>query len=145
MNADIAPRTDGAPEEHVPGPAAEAAQAEREGYLLTHALSQRLDLVRHLIDFSRQIILIVGDEGSGKTSLLHHLLATVPGNWRVAKVNADPMCNADALLKRLSSELGLHFTGSDDVEGRIAGFKNYLHTTRRALLVPVVMIDDAHL
>ncbi|MCC6714925.1 MAG: SPOR domain-containing protein [Gammaproteobacteria bacterium] len=129
----------------LPGPAAEAAQAEREGYLLTAALSQRVDLIRHLIDFSRQIVLIMGDEGSGKTSLLHHLHASAAENWRVAKVNADPMCDAEALVKRLGAEFDLNFTEGDDIERRVAGFNIFLATARRALLVPVVLVDDAHL
>jgi DamX protein len=131
--------------ESLPGPAAEAAQAEREGYLLTAALSQRIDLIRHLIDFSRQIVLVMGDEGSGKTSLLHHLHATAAENWRVAKINADPMCDADAIIKRLSAEFDLHFTEHDDLERRVGGFNTFLATARRALLVPVVLVDDAHL
>ncbi len=131
--------------ESLPGPAAEAAQADREGYLLTAALAQRIDLIRHLIDFSRQIVLVMGDEGSGKTSLLHHLHATAAENWRVAKVNADPMCDADALIKRLGAEFDLHFTERDDLERRLAGFSTFLATARRALLVPVVLVDDAHL
>lgn len=131
--------------ESLPGPAAEAAQADREGYLLTAALSQRIDLIRHLIDFSRQIVLVMGDEGSGKTSLLHHLHATAAENWRVAKVNADPMCDADALIKRLGAEFDLNFTDRDDLERRVEGFSTFLATARRALLVPVVLVDDAHL
>ncbi|MCG3201447.1 MAG: Cell division protein DamX [Gammaproteobacteria bacterium] len=131
--------------ESLPGPAAEAAQADREGYLLTAALSQRIDLIRHLIDFSRQIVLVMGDEGSGKTSLLHHLHATAAENWRVAKVNADPMCDAEALIKRLGAEFDLNFTERDDLERRTEGFSTFLATMRRALLVPVVVVDDAHL
>jgi len=131
--------------ESLPGPAAEAAQADRQGYLLTAALAQRIDLVRHLIDFSRQIVLVMGDEGSGKTSLLHHLHATAAENWRLAKVNADPMCDADALMKRLGAEFDLNFTERDDLERRVEGFGTFLATARRALLVPVVLVDDAHL
>ncbi len=131
--------------ESLPGPAAEAAQADREGYLLTAALSQRVDLIRHLIDFSRQLVLIMGDEGSGKTSLLHHLHASAAENWRVAKVNADPMCDADALTKRLGAEFDLNFTEREDIERRVEGFNTFLATARRALLVPVVLVDDAHL
>lgn len=139
------PRPDEVGAGFLPGPAAEAALAEREGYLLTAALSQRLDLIRHLIDFSRQIVLVVGDEGSGKTSLLHHLLATAPQNWRLAKINADPMCDADALMKRLCAEFDLHFAEQQMLDERIAGFHAFLAASRRALLVPVVLVDDAHL
>ncbi|MGQ0658653.1 MAG: AAA family ATPase [Chromatiales bacterium] len=139
------PRPDEAGAETLLGPAAEAAQAERDGYLLTAALTQRVDLIRHLVDFSRQIIVVVGEEGSGKTTLLHHLLGTTPEYWRVAKVNADPMCDADALLKRLGAELGLNLSERGAIEERVNAFKHYLETARRSLLVPVMLVDDAHL
>jgi DamX protein len=132
-------------EEALPGPAAETAVADREGYLLTAALRQRLDLIRHLIDFSRQLILVVGDEGAGKTSLLHHLLATAADNWRIAHVSADPMCDSSILLKRLAADFELNYSEGENVERCREEFETFLALTRRAALVPVVMVDDAHL
>lgn len=139
------PRPDEAGADTLSGPAAEAAQAVRDGYLLTAALTQRVDLIRHLVDFSRQIIVLIGEEGSGKTALLHHLLTATAENWRVAKANADPLCNADALLKRLGAELGLNLPERDTVEARVTAFTHFLETARQSLLVPLVLIDDAHL
>jgi DamX protein len=129
--------------ESIPGPA--AAPPGGDDYLQTPALSQRLDLIRHLVDFSRLVIFVVGEEGSGKTALADQLARQARDSWRLARVNADPLCNAEALLAALASAFNLRLEPAADFERRVSDLEQYLETTRQALLVPVVLVDDAHL
>jgi len=42
-------------------------------YYLTPELSQRVNLIRHLIQNSEQLLLVLAETGCGKTSLLNQL------------------------------------------------------------------------
>jgi DamX protein len=121
------------------------AAGNADDYLLTPALSQRLDLIRHLIEFSRQILLVVGEEGSGKTSLLCHLRDNTPDNWRVATLTSEPMGGAATVIDTLAETFGLQIDSSEDFEQRVQGILTYLRSARQAQMVPVILVDDAHL
>lgn len=76
-------------------------------YFTTPTLKQRIDLVRHLIEFGRQIIVLTGPPASGKSTLLDQITANESRPWQVIRMTAGPKLNGDTLIERLLEDLGI--------------------------------------
>lgn len=108
-------------------------------YFTTPTLKQRIDLVRHLIEFGRQIIVLTGPPASGKSTLLGQIIANEDRPWRVIRMTAGPKLNGDALIDRLLEDLDLDPGASatlSTIRDAIAGASADGHTT-------ILAIDDA--
>ena len=63
-----------------------APTPDNDFFCADSSLAQRLDMLQHLTVFGKQILLLVGERGIGKTTLLNqHLLRAGP-NWRVCRI-----------------------------------------------------------
>jgi len=60
---------------------------------------QRLDLMHHLAPYS-PLLVVIGELGVGKTSLLHQFTARAKDNWRTIEVTARPDMDRDDFLGR---------------------------------------------
>ncbi|HTT07577.1 MAG TPA: AAA family ATPase [Gammaproteobacteria bacterium] len=111
---------------------------------LTHAWEERLEIIRHLIDHSRQILLILGDAGSGKSTLRGHLTRVAPAAWRVVTLDAAPFDDALTLVERLATGLGMTPGPKDQLEVRTRAMEEHLKGLHHTGALPVALIDDAH-
>ena len=109
-------------------------------------LMQRLDMIQHLIGFSNQMIFITGEKGIGKTSMLERLEYYAPDHWRICRIQANPMLNTPILLRQLTSgfELEVMADADDMFQVYSEALQDHIETLERAMLTPVVLIDDAH-
>nr|VFK51318.1 MAG: Cell division protein DamX, binds to the septal ring, contains C-terminal SPOR domain [Candidatus Kentron sp. TUN] len=55
-------------------------------FFTTPALTQRLDLLRHLIGSSGFLLILSGERGSGKSTLLKHLFTSADPQWEICAV-----------------------------------------------------------
>ncbi|MFT4580782.1 MAG: septal ring-binding cell division protein DamX/type II secretory pathway predicted ATPase ExeA [Gammaproteobacteria bacterium] len=111
-------------------------------YFPNAALRQRIELVRHLVEFGRQIIVLTGGSGSGKSAMLEQVCASDFQNLLLLQFVAGPSLNQRALLKKISDELGI----SDQESGAISIDmirKSITAANNRGELV-LLIIDDAH-
>ena len=106
--------------------------------------AKRLNLLLHLIPYS-DVLLVTGEPGSGKTFVLNRLLAGANHSWRICRVQATPEIDGERLIEILSREFSLRPDDSDDVEQRLRLLRESLHALRHSALIPVLVIDDAHL
>lgn len=106
------------------------------------ALQQRLDLIEHLLEFGRQIIVMSGAAGSGKTAVLDHLSAGQRPNWCLVRLDAQPELGPDALLEVLveALEIDVGDAVGSALEARVRARVDALE---RAGKVVVVLVDDA--
>lgn len=81
-------------------------------------LQQRLDLIEHLLEFGRQLILLSGVKGAGKSTLLHAVGEKTSDHWQCIVLAAGPHLGADALLAKIAAELDIE-DGHDDNEIRL--------------------------
>ncbi|GEM_PF-4188610 len=109
-------------------------------------LMQRLDMIQHLIGFSNQMIFIIGENGIGKTSMLERLEYYAPDHWRICRIQANPLLNTPVLLRQLTSgfELEINADADDLFQVYSEALQDHIETLERAMLTPVVLIDDAH-
>lgn len=119
-------------------------QVDQDFYFETPPLSQRLDLVLHLVEFSHETVMILGETGMGKTAMLNHVRARAPANWRTCRISADPMRDAISLLTEIASGFQLPLASGAGVEAATEALQVHLRASEQSMLVPVVLVDDAH-
>src|SRR3989304_7740700 len=117
----------------------EADQSER----LSLSRSQRLNLLLHLAPYS-DVLLVTGEAGVGKTTLLHQFLAKADQAWRVCAVNARPEVTNQVVIQCLAREFAKDFGGQSDEAGQIEGLRDHIRALRDSTQIPILIIDDAH-
>ncbi len=115
---------------------------EQEGvpFNATTEFNQRLDLIRHLIRNSDRILLVRGDSGLGKSTLLAYLQRLADQEWSICRIDATPMLQPDALLHQLAERFDIRPAG-DDLFGALVRRMDDLHQGGR---LPLILVDDAH-
>ncbi|HEB97364.1 MAG TPA: hypothetical protein ENI96_13160 [Sedimenticola thiotaurini] len=107
----------------------------------TTEFNQRLDLIRHLIRNSDRILLVRGDSGMGKSTLLAWLQRLADQEWSICRLDATPMLQPDNLLHQLAADFGID-PQSGDLFGALVRRMDDLHQVGR---LPLILVDDAHL
>lgn len=108
-------------------------------YFTTATLKQRIDLVRHLIEFGRQIIVLTGPPASGKSTLLDQITTNEGRPWRVIRMTAGPKLNGDTLIERLIEDLEI-----DDAEpATLSTIRDAIAAASADGRTTILAIDDA--
>jgi len=124
-------------------PGETSPRPEAEFYFTTPALTQRLELIRHLIDHSDRLLLVIGERQSGKTTLADQVLARTPDTWLVTRLNANPMLDSRSLLRDLAVSVGASAAGADR-EALTEAIGAILRQREKHGLITVLFVDDAH-
>ncbi|MDQ3562600.1 MAG: AAA family ATPase [Pseudomonadota bacterium] len=124
------------PEETSPGP-------EAAFYFATPALTQRLEFIRHLIDHSDRLLLVIGERQSGKTTLADQVLARAPDTWLVTRFQANPMLDSRSLLRDLAVSLGASAAGTDR-KALTEAIGAILRQREQHCLISALFVDNAH-
>ncbi len=126
----------------VPATRAFIDSADQSPLFIGPALQQRLDLIEHLLEFGRQVIVMSGPEGSGKTAVLDHLAAGLRSNWCLVRLDAQPNLGPDAMLELLVEALDIEV--GDAVGAALeARIRARTEALERAGKVVVLLVDDA--
>ncbi len=88
-----------------------AADPDPEFFCADSALTQRLDMLQNLTEFGMLTLLVIGEPGVGKTSVLQQYMKRANSNWRVCHLAADALGNAHDLVRDLAA--GFLFPGAD--------------------------------
>jgi len=104
---------------------------------------QKLDLLTHLIPYGG-ILLIWGESGIGKTTLLHYLETRVNESCRVCRLHAEDCVEPRKLVSRMLE----CFAWQSDVKygsdgSQLRALRDHLGILHRNGYAPVLMIDDA--
>lgn len=115
-----------------------------EFYRTNLSRSQRLNLLLHLAPYS-DALLVTGEAGIGKTTLLHQFLARIEPSWRVCAVSASPTVNNDVIFQCLSREFAkeeeaISLPGLNKADS----LRDHIRSLRESSLSPILIIDDAH-
>ena len=114
---------------------------DKSRYFTTLELTQRLDLIFHLIENIQIIPIIRGPEGIGKSTLAQRVRQSAPPYWAVCLLEVDATFSPERLLANISRGFGWIDQQGDALEGLV----DCLITLRDDGQVPVLMIDDAQL
>lgn len=106
-------------------PFSSALDQDQRFYYAFEAFEQRLTLLKRLVRGQDVLILVIGELGSGKTTLINRYLAVSDGAWKTCRIRtpstADP--KRRQLLKNLNNHRAYRLKDAGD---------------------PVIIIDDAH-
>ncbi|MFO8025587.1 ExeA family protein, partial [Thiohalophilus sp.] len=104
---------------------------------------QLLNMLQHLTRYSELVLLVVGERGSGKTSIKQRFIKQADDSYLISEVDAHPMMDADELLSNIARGFGLI-----DIPASPAQLQNdlyrYLAGLQQQDRVPVLLVDDAH-
>ena len=113
-------------------------------YLVTPALRQRLDLVHHLLEFGRQIVLVTGADGSGKSRLLQQIEKEAAERWETLRLQGEVLGSTHSLLRRLATDLGVAITAEAPSAAELtAAVRAGLADIEADYRVFALLIDDA--
>ncbi len=104
---------------------------------------QRLNMLQHLTEYSNLLLLVVGERGIGKTSLMQRFIAEAKPEWRLCEVNANTMMDADQLLFDIARGFGLPAPPRDAAALQDALYRQ-LVKLRQSETIPILIVDDAH-
>ena len=115
-----------------------ASKYNNTGYYLTPDLSQRLDLISHLLANTQLVPFIQAAEGCGKTRLRQHLAEILADRYTIFQIEGESGISAKVLRSQLSEATGAAPHEIIDDE-QLAVQINALHEQNRSLLV---LVDD---
>ena len=106
----------------------------------THA--RALGLLRHGIDSVQRLLVLTGDIGTGKTTLIHELCNFLPQTTAVAHIT-DPSIERRHLFFSIARDLGFGalYEGGKKFDSVLSAFLSRLNPESKCLII----IDEAHL
>jgi DamX protein len=116
-------------------------------YFLTPELSQRLNLIRHLLQNSEQLLLVLAENGCGKTALLNQLkkiAAQQCEHWWVYTLESSPALSPEALISKILAEFHVRQDGKP-VPILQESLRSHIAATRYNGQLPILLVDDAHM
>jgi len=116
-------------------------------YYLTPEISQRLNLIRHLIQNSEELILVLAEAGYGKTSLLNQLKTVARQqceHWWIYTPISNANLSIESLISTLLIALNVRHDGKSS-QVLQDSLRNHIAATRYNGQLPVLLVDDAHL
>ena len=113
------------------------------GLYVSHTLQQRIDLIEHLLEFGRQLIVLSGRAGSGKTILLHAIGAAAGERWACVQVQGGPALSGRALLSQVADALDVDLSADSETRMAQTMLRLRLNMLERAGKLVVLLVDDA--
>lgn len=112
-------------------------------FYLDNERLQLLNMLQHLTEYSSLLLMVTGERGVGKTSLLQHFTAEARPEWLLCPIQAHTMMDADQLLYAIAQGLGLPAPPHDPGSLQEVLYQQLLRL-REQNRVPILLIDDAH-
>ncbi len=111
-------------------------------YFVSATLRQRLDLLHHLLEFGRQMVVLRGETRSGRTRMLEAIVDESGSAWRVLQHSGDEVATPQRLLAALTAGLGLA-QHAQALSSPLARIREDLAQRQADGQVVVLAVDDA--
>lgn len=105
--------------------------------------AQRLNLLQHMIQYNNLLLMVQGEHGVGKTSLLTRFVKNKADNWYVCEITANALMDAGQLLFQAAQGFGLQQVPRDSSELQHMLYAR-VATLHHSDQIPILLIDDAH-
>lgn len=109
-------------------------------FYTTPELNQRIDLIKHLLEFGRQLVVVTAPPGAGKTMLSQYLLSVFDPGWSVNFIRAIDDMTPEGMAFAVISEL--YPADYADSMPAVDRLYKYLEHCDRDQKLPVIMIDE---
>lgn len=110
---------------------------------ISSAWQQHADLITHLCHFSQNILLVLGQAESGKSTFFEHFLSVPGAGLKVCGLKANPEHTVEDILKEVATGFELNWgnAASTTLEVKTQAIVAYQNAHETWML----MVDDAHL
>jgi len=98
--------------------------------------TQRLDMLQNLTEFGMLLLLVIGESGVGKSSVLQQFLERASSNWQACELHADEVTNVHGLVENLVN--GFQLAATD-----VSQLAAQLDRLRAQGQLAVLAVDDA--
>lgn len=104
---------------------------------------QYLKMLQHLTEYSNLLLLIIGERGIGKTSLMQRFLLEANPDWQICQIDANTMMGPDQLLYEITQGFGLAAPPRDSATLQDTLYQQLVQLQNKNQ-EPILIIDDAH-
>lgn len=105
---------------------------------------QRLDQLLHLSQYGNELLVVTAEEGIGKTTLLHQVMAHAMDNWRVVQLDATSIPDERKLVQQLCREFSVKYQNTAHAE-ILQALTHFLDGLLHNAHQGVLLVDNAHL
>lgn len=105
--------------------------------------AQCLNFLLHLAPYSNDLLLVYGEKGSGKTTLIKQFSSKASAVWDVCILEIQPELSASAVADYIFSELQINNEDYDTAS--VLSLSSYFKTLQNRGRRPILVFDDAHL
>lgn len=111
-------------------------------FYITPELNQRIELIKHLLDNSRQVLIITGPGESGKSTLAKYLLSVFDDGRPVSRVWATKDMDREILAGMILEDT--QHLGESSTVSSVSRLHQYLEFCDMEQRQPLIIIDDGH-
>jgi DamX protein len=109
---------------------------------ITPELNHRLELIKHLLEFSQQLLLVTAPVDAGKSTLCGYLPSMFNDDWPSCTLRAASDMDPGTLVAAILEQLYPVLQGREP--SAHADLHNYLEYCDHERKLPVIIIDDGH-
>ncbi|MCP4698206.1 MAG: AAA family ATPase [Gammaproteobacteria bacterium] len=120
------------------------ASGSQSGFFTTPELTQRLNLIHHLLANSEQLLLVLAEKGLGKTTLLRQVTAAADERWKILNLSGKPDLSEDGLIAALLSDFNTR-RESKPLGVLLETLRSHIASARYNGELPILVVDDAHM
>ena len=116
-----------------------------EHFFITPEIQHRVELIKHLVEFSDRFLVVTGQYGSGKTSLIQYLMGNLAENWKVSQLRVSSIRNSDEFFQDVFNKQDLEYKPMEPLARKQAVLQEHFKKLQENHFIPVLIIDDGHL
>lgn len=114
-------------------------------YYATPELEHRLELSKHLIDFSDRALLITGQKGAGKTAFLQRLKSEAEQHWLLTDLDIGGGESPEIILQSIYQQNNLDYQSGESVQTSIDLLAHHFKNNVSNNHINVFLVDNAQL
>lgn len=117
---------------------------EDDMYYSDPARQQRLDVLLHLTQNSNELLVVIGEEGMGKTTFLNQFVKHTPDHWKVCVIEGHKMMTEEQFLERVYQGFSIAHA-SIHKGAMLSNLRKRLENMLEDAIPIILVIDDAQL
>ena len=105
---------------------------------------KRLDIIMHLVQYTNELLVVIGEKGIGKTMFLRQLQKQAGEHWKLCLIQGHKMMNEEQFLQRLYTGFGIAHA-SVNKTAMLENLKKRIDNFLQESLPVILIVDDADL
>lgn len=106
---------------------------------------QSLNFLLHLAPYGDGMLLLTGENGSGKSSVVNQFIEKAGDNWRICLLQAEQLEALPVFLRELQQSFGFSLHGANDQSAKLDALLAHFDVMHQRGQKAILVLDDAHL